>query len=214
MTMSSKIFLLLFMLSVGAAADGEPVDNGTGHLPEAATREKRSDDFPASQVVVDDLAQKVNHHEAEITELKTLVNKLQADLGKARTEVGFFAYHLSSRLSVLASGTVIMERTYTNQGSAYDTHSGTFRAPVSGTYAFFVTIRPYTDTPTLVYITLEGSTRATAYASHNYLQATAHVVLHLSAGQRVWLRNGYSVNHDLYGGAYSHFSGFLVQADP
>nr|KAG5705826.1 hypothetical protein BaRGS_030716 [Batillaria attramentaria] len=111
--MSSKIFLLLFMLSVGAAADGEPVDNGTGHLPEAATREKRSDDFPASQVVVDDLAQKVNHHEAEITELKTLVNKLQADLG-----------------------------------------------------------------------------------------------------QRVWLRNGYSVNHDLYGGAYSHFSGFLVQADP
>nr|KAG5705828.1 hypothetical protein BaRGS_030718 [Batillaria attramentaria] len=191
-----------------------PIDTGTGHLSEAATREKRSDDGPASRIVVDNLAQKVDHQEAEITELRTLVNKLQADLGKARTEVGFFAYHSSSRLNVAASGTVVMERTYTNQGSAYDTHSGTFHAPVSGTYAFFVTIRPYADTTVYVDITLEGSARARAYAAHNYLQATAHVVLHVSAGQRVWLKNGSSSNCDLYGNTYSHFSGFLVQADP
>nr|KAG5705829.1 hypothetical protein BaRGS_030719 [Batillaria attramentaria] len=186
----------------------------TGHLPQAATFEKRTDDFPVSQVVVDKLTQKVNQQEAEITELRTLVIKLQAEMSKSRTQVGFYAYHAYSKLSVLDSGTVIFDRTYTNTGSAYDTHSGTFTAPVAGTYAFYLTIRPYTDTGTVVHITVEGATKATAYLLHNNLQATAHTVVHLNAGQRVWARNGSSVSRDLYGSTYSYFSGFLVQADP
>ena len=59
----------------------------------------------------------------------------------ARTQVGFYAYRSASRFTVTSLGTIIMDHVFTNVGNGFDTHSGTFTAPVSGYYAFFLTIR-------------------------------------------------------------------------
>ena len=74
--------------------------------------------------------------------------------------------------------------------------------------------RSYTDSVLYADIAVEGSGRSRAFVLHNKSQATCHLFYHLHKGQRVWPRNAGGSSHDLYGSIYTHFTGFLVQADP
>ncbi|XP_076462046.1 uncharacterized protein LOC143294557 [Babylonia areolata] len=188
--------LVLNSRRVLAAANG-PVDEREERIGDAGggavslNREKRSDDFSVTEAQFNQLAQLVTQHSIELLALRNQISQLQTDLQTARKEVGFFAFHQGYQFTVNASGTVILNRTYTNSGNAFDTHKSTFTAPVSGLYAFFLTIS--------VDITINGTTRSRAFVNHSN-----------TSGDSVWTKSDTVSDYDLYGSV--SISGFLVQA--
>ena len=60
---------------------------------------------------------------------------------KARNMSGFFAYHSASHFTLAGSAILSLDHVYSNQGGDFDNIASAYTAPVSGVYAFFLTIR-------------------------------------------------------------------------
>lgn len=107
---------------------------------------------------------------------------------------------------------IVLETTITNAGSAYNQKSGIFQAPVNGLYVFFYDIE-CTKTSGNTYIELDRDGARTGIQAYchglgDYDNSATMGVLHLGAGDTVWLRS-YNVNNRTFGGK-TIFSGFLL----
>ena len=110
---------------------------------------------------------------------------------------------------------MVMTNVYTNQGNGYSSTTGVFTAPVSGTYCFLATTGPYNKDYWAGVLIMQNQFDvgfANAHGVYDGELATAHAVIHLDAGQIVWLEARNTALYWSSGG--SSFSGFLVSADP
>lgn len=100
-----------------------------------------------------------------------------------------------------------------NEGGAYNSHQGIFRAPVSGVYHFAVNFMCTPPGDCWLEIVKEGSRLVYTYASgseHNV--GSTEVNIRLDAGQGVWCRSPMTQGHTTLHpeGKYSCFSGHLI----
>lgn len=125
--------------------------------------------------------------------------------------IGFTAVKHSPS-PVYEGGTVIFETTITNYGSAYDPRSGIFTAPVSGMYVFFFDIEcAKTNGDTYTELLRDGARVGIQTYCHglgDYDNSASLGVLHLNAGDTVWVRLYDSDNR--YFGGKTIFSGFMI----
>nr|XP_022306591.1 complement C1q subcomponent subunit B-like [Crassostrea virginica] len=128
-------------------------------------------------------------------------------------EVGFTA--LRHQVSVVHTNAVIIfETLITNAGSAYNPSSGIFRAPANGLYVFFYNIEcsamGHNDN-TQVELVRDGSQtgiQAYCHGTGDVDNSSTLGILHLSAGDTVWVRLLYGDNITF--GGKTLFSGFLL----
>ena len=101
----------------------------------------------------------------------------------------------------------------TNEGGAYNAHTGDFTVPVNGTYFFAYTATSWTKNSRSNSYLIVGRSRIN-YVFTGYVSggnpATGHAVLHLVKGQRVGVE---SYGTSEFDGVLSFFSGFLVNPD-
>lgn len=126
--------------------------------------------------------------------------------------VGFTALRHSDNSIVHENGIIVFETTITNAGSAYNPTSGIFMAPVSGLYVFFYDIEcSKTNGDTYVELVRDGArtgVQAYCHGLGDFDNSATMGVLHLGAGDTVWLRL-YDVDNRTFGGK-TIFSGFLL----
>ena len=130
-----------------------------------------------------------------------------------------FTAHLTSTITNLGSHQqIVFDNVITNIGGAYSNRHGHFTAPVTGVYAFFLTV---TNTPghsaslTLMQnghlkaVTLAHGTTTTP---GQWETSTCAAVLMLNVTDEVWAQNeaSFSAVEELDGHLYSSFGGFLI----
>uniref|UniRef100_UPI00358F77FD complement C1q-like protein 3 n=1 Tax=Myxine glutinosa TaxID=7769 RepID=UPI00358F77FD len=106
----------------------------------------------------------------------------------------------------------------TNLGNHYNPNSGKFSSPISGIYFFtyHVLMRGGDGTSMWADLWKNGQVRASAIAQdadQNYDYASNSVVLHLDAGDEVYVKLDGGKVHGGRTNKYSTFSGFMVYAD-
>lgn len=125
--------------------------------------------------------------------------------------IGFTASRQDSSI-VHENGVIVFETTITNAGSAYNPTTGIFQAPVSGLYVFFYDIEcSKTNGNTYVELARDGArtgVQAYCHGLGDFDNSATLGVLHLGAGDTVWLRL-YDVDNRTFGGK-TLFSGFLL----
>ncbi|XP_030649599.1 C1q-related factor [Chanos chanos] len=106
----------------------------------------------------------------------------------------------------------------TNMGNNYDGTSGKFICSVPGTYFFIyhVLMRGGDGTSMWADLCKNGQVRASAIAQdadQNYDYASNSVILHLDAGDEVYIKLDGGKAHGGNNNKYSTFSGFILYAD-
>ncbi|XP_069120452.1 cerebellin-1-like isoform X2 [Argopecten irradians] len=110
---------------------------------------------------------------------------------------------------------ILFDTVVTNDGNGYDPRNGQFTAPVTGLYAFSVTVMCVGNESTLhVAIMKDGQRIGRVYANGNsFDNGSKFVVVQLDAGQMVWVEHEFDPSgYKIYGNGYSAFSGFLIMA--
>ncbi|XP_045157568.2 uncharacterized protein LOC123523887 [Mercenaria mercenaria] len=129
--------------------------------------------------------------------------------------VAFFST-LGSHLQHLGANQIIaFDQVVTNIGNAYNSHAGDFRAPVSGTYVFSVTLMAYASHATHYRFVQNGTTVARIYVRGTespFASSSMTAVLQLKQGEDVAIRN-VEADEYLHGDHYSTFCGFLLTQD-
>ncbi|KAK3097736.1 hypothetical protein FSP39_012647 [Pinctada imbricata] len=127
-----------------------------------------------------------------------------------------FAAKLRSHLSGVPKDTVIkFDDIVTNQGKGYDNVTGTFTAPVSGTYLFGWHTLVNKGGKAHVHLFVNGVDTWRSYADEpgkEYEPTSATVVLQLKKDATVQLRTAQSNGNYIHGHGYSGFTGILVNA--
>nr|KAG5701222.1 hypothetical protein BaRGS_008598 [Batillaria attramentaria] len=131
--------------------------------------------------------------------------------------VAFHAYESSHPISSTASGPIVLHNVFTNVGDGFDTQTGYFTAPMSGLYQFHANFMS-NDFPQYVHAAIMVDQLLVAVgisdSRHSYFDDVGiAAVVHVNAGQRVFLKNVDSRANSYYGGDYTSFSGFLLRAD-
>ncbi|XP_056604414.1 caprin-2 isoform X2 [Triplophysa dalaica] len=134
----------------------------------------------------------------------------------AQLRVAFSA----ARSANFAPGTldqpIAFELLHTNIGEMFDTATGRFTCPASGTYVFiFHILKLAVSVPLYINLMRNEEVMVSAYANDgapDHETASNHVVLQLFQGDQVWLRLHRGA---IYGSSwkYSTFSGFLLYQD-
>ncbi|XP_069607484.1 C1q-related factor [Ranitomeya imitator] len=106
----------------------------------------------------------------------------------------------------------------TNLGNNYDAASGRFSCTVPGTYFFtyHVLMRGGDGTSMWADLCKNGQVRASAIAQdadQNYDYASNSVILHLDAGDEVYIKLDGGKAHGGNNNKYSTFSGFIIYSD-
>ncbi|XP_060081245.1 otolin-1-like [Ylistrum balloti] len=145
---------------------------------------------------------------------KTSLQKRVSGYGLAPHSIGFSA-SLSTTTALGDNQIVRFDKIISNDGNGYDSRYGRFTAPITGLYAFSVTIMCSGSESYLhINIVKDGQVIGVGFANGNHFDnGSKLVVAQLQAGQMVWVQHavdpsGYKINGD----GYSSFSGFLVQA--
>ncbi|KAK7489102.1 hypothetical protein BaRGS_00019616 [Batillaria attramentaria] len=186
------------------------------HLAVASTsrqedgRIKRSDDPAPLEAVVEKLSQQLNTHTAQ---LAALTNRLNI----AEKVVAFYAYDTRHPITATSSGLIVLHQIYTNVGDGFNTQTGHFTAPVSGLYQFHSNFMG-ADAQRYVHAAIMVDQSRVAYGisdkRHGYHDdASIEAVVHVNAGQMVYLENPDSTTSGYYGLGHTTFSGFLLRAD-
>ncbi|XP_060081246.1 uncharacterized protein LOC132560600 [Ylistrum balloti] len=164
--------------------------------------------FQSQQQTIEHLERRIEEVETENLELKL------SDDGAARASVGFSA-SLSTTVALGDSQTIMFDTIISNDGNGYDSRHGHFTAPITGLYAFSVTVMCHGSESNLHTSIVKdgqiiGKCFANGYSSDN---GSKLVVVQLQAGQMVWVEHAVDPSgYKIYGDEYSSFSGFLVQA--
>ncbi len=117
-------------------------------------------------------------------------------------------------------GDVLMfEEEQTNVGSHFDMQTNKFTCQIAGTYVFFFTISSNrrSNSPYIMLVKDGSNINAVHIADtdDNFHQSSNMAILHLEAGNQVWLQFVYFSGDEVYSDTYhfSSFSGFLLFAD-
>ena len=119
--------------------------------------------------------------------------------------VAFHASYSKSHLSLKAGNILVFDRVLSNHGSGYSESSGTFRAPVEGTYYFTLHLLASGSKTLHNGIYKNGDIMGYTYAAGTGSQS---VVIDLKVGDEVFVKA--YVDGLAHGGHYCAFSGFLV----
>ncbi|XP_060567980.1 multimerin-2-like [Ruditapes philippinarum] len=133
--------------------------------------------------------------------------------GSAESKVAFFASVTPTLEHLGQDQDIIFDHAVTNIGSGYIPHHGTFVAPVSGTYVFFITVEKLDKLDTAYtwgHFVVNGS--IVAKLDLNYGQSSQTVIVNLRQGEDVSVQNT-ETDRTIRGDRYSTFSGFLLYED-
>ncbi|KAK3597963.1 hypothetical protein CHS0354_042313 [Potamilus streckersoni] len=117
-------------------------------------------------------------------------------------------------VSITPGRSIQFDRVDYNEGNAYDTRTGIFTCPVSGTYFFFTNIiSMYHTGSILTEIVFEDQEKGRTHANKvdNQAQGSTAALLHCNAGQRVWIQVVYG--YQSWGEMFSSFTGVLMWED-
>ncbi|XP_060561158.1 heavy metal-binding protein HIP-like isoform X1 [Ruditapes philippinarum] len=147
--------------------------------------------------------------EAEKEKLFQLQGKLE------QPAIAFYAHHLKDLLLDTTDEILIFEKTFTNEGTGYDTSTGLFTAPVGGLYQFDVHICTSYKKYAYLGLVLEGSviTAHAHFGDENSSCTSFGAIKRVRSGEKVWVKSTSSgSNRKLTQGSYSMntFSGVLV----
>ena len=137
--------------------------------------------------------------------------------------IAFYAVSSANPIQTAAGGTLVLNHAVTNVGNAYNTLSGIFTAPVPGLYHFLATFLSYhfgSNQYAYAAIYVDGARMAKGMSDtrHGYAdQTTISTIVHLTAGQQVYVKNDSGVAKDYRGNSvtdpYTTFSGLLLHGD-
>ena len=105
---------------------------------------------------------------------------------------------------------LVLPRVVHNQGNAYNNNTGSFLAPVNGTYWFMASTETYRkDTNAQLSLMVDDLNVhfMDTYEDTASQAGSVHAVVRLGAGQRVWLR---CAGSSYFWSTPTAFSGFLV----
>jgi hypothetical protein len=110
---------------------------------------------------------------------------------------------------------LIFEKTFTNEGTGYDTSTGLFTAPVGGLYHFSVHACAYHNRYAYLGLVLEGNVIAadSNFGDANYDCDSFGAIIRVRSGAKVWVKSISSgSNRQLYqdSNRMNTFSGVLV----
>ncbi|KAL3886538.1 hypothetical protein ACJMK2_026523, partial [Sinanodonta woodiana] len=119
-------------------------------------------------------------------------SKVTATTKRKRTvtrKAAFTAMISFAPVTITPGRSLLFDRVDYNEGNAYDTKTGTFTCPISGTYYFFTNILSWFHVgPVQNEIVLEGQGKGRAHAKNDddHAQGSTAASLYCNAGQRVW----------------------------
>ena len=126
-----------------------------------------------------------------------------------------FHGRLQNSVSYLIGRLQAFTRDVVNDGGAFNPSTGVFTTPFDGTYYFIGIAGIYSsDKLVSMYLVKDGTklSRALAQQYSSYeTMGSCNAVLHLAAGEQVWLESDGSVTY--YYSPSTTFTGFLINAD-
>ncbi|XP_062597420.1 uncharacterized protein LOC134258848, partial [Saccostrea cucullata] len=141
-------------------------------------------------------------------------DNIELDVENFYGPVGFSAI-LTKHASVSGGSAVIYDKAFTNIGSAYNTTTGTFTAPVEGTYLFHFHALAYENTDFWLELFHNENyvISSYGYTEGSYADAGNTAVLHLKKGDIVKTNARLGTTARLYGASnelYTTFCGALL----
>ncbi|VDI20290.1 Hypothetical predicted protein [Mytilus galloprovincialis] len=145
------------------------------------------------------------------------VNVIDRSVGKKIPQVIAFYAYKTKNVNPGAGRRIVFEKTMTNDGNGYNSHTGVFTCPKTGIYVFIWVIRMFHSehsTELMINNTLYGATFLRA-SDGDDATVSGTVVAHVSKGDAVYVRN--RPKYGGYGNIYSNeigktsFSGWLLQ---
>ncbi|XP_060605461.1 complement C1q tumor necrosis factor-related protein 5-like [Ruditapes philippinarum] len=129
--------------------------------------------------------------------------------------IAFYAHHLKDLLLDTTDEILIFEKTFTNEGTGYDTSTGLFTAPVGGLYQFDVHTCASNEKYSYLGLVMEGNVIAADanYGDASYGCNNFGAIIRLKSGAKVWIKSTSSAsNRQLYQDShrFNTFSGLLV----
>ncbi|WAR06639.1 CBLN3-like protein [Mya arenaria] len=126
--------------------------------------------------------------------------------------VAFYAALSRTVANLGVNQNIVFDHVILNEGNGYSGHAGDFRAPVSGIYAFSVSLQSYYGHSTHYTImqgtTLVGKLYVDGHAA-GMENSGMSFVLKLQKNEDVSVKNA-DLGENLHGDHYTSFSGFLV----
>ncbi|XP_060581258.1 complement C1q tumor necrosis factor-related protein 5-like [Ruditapes philippinarum] len=133
----------------------------------------------------------------------------------AQPSVAFYAHQLKDVLLDTTDEILIFEKTFTNEGTGYDTSTGLFTAPVGGLYQFNVHTCAYNGKYSYLGLVMEGNVIAADanFGDANFGCNTFGAIIRVKSGSKVWVKStSSSSGYQLYQNSLrmNTFSGVLV----
>ncbi|XP_060598350.1 complement C1q tumor necrosis factor-related protein 5-like [Ruditapes philippinarum] len=150
-----------------------------------------------------------NGIEAEKEKLIQLQGKLE------QPPIAFYAHHLKDLKLDTTDEILIFEKTFTNEGTGYDTSTGLFTAPVGGLYQFSVHTCAYYKKYAFIGLVLEGNVIAADanYGDESHGCNNFGSIVRVKSGEQVWVKStSSSSNRQLHQDSFrmNTFNGELV----
>ncbi|XP_062592487.1 uncharacterized protein LOC134253928 [Saccostrea cucullata] len=127
----------------------------------------------------------------KLESLQSTVNSLSTKLGEAPPS--FYAMMTSTVQIQGSNQTIIYDKTGTNNGNAYNTSTGIFTVPETGTYVFtwtaFSYVEEYVRLEIVVAGTIYGGTLSDTQETSDADTETAIVVVNANTGDEVYIRS-------------------------
>ena len=145
---------------------------------------------------------------------KTPIKRSARDFSLPETPVAFSAFLHDGNVDVNTRQIVVFNVTQVNEGDAYHDQTGLFVAPKNGLYFFTLTLNhPQQSSPAHVSLVKNADVVARIHADlRTWEQSSQSVILNLSAGDEVFVRNDDYDHKSFAGLLQSSFSGFLLWA--
>nr|KAG5706009.1 hypothetical protein BaRGS_028118 [Batillaria attramentaria] len=181
---------------------------------------QREDDVLPLEGVVQQQAATIQTLQADLNAVKNKLSVVETGLQKEvqHKQVAFHV-HFTGGWVILQTGqhgTLKFNAVVSNVGGGYNTESGMFTAPFSGTYLFLLGAMPDSSSGELAIMKTGRQTLALTFGEQagaiQHLRDTAQAAVHLSQGEQVWVEHHYgSTSYREYWATV--FTGVLVQAD-
>ncbi len=128
-------------------------------------------------------------------------------------KVAFSAHILGDKPMPLSLGSVVLfDQVLTNLGNGYEKNSGSFTAPIGGTYSLSIYFMADHTVQCHLGIYVNGESKCTAYAVQPLGMASCAIIEDLNLGDVVNVKIFFGNANSLHGNAganYKHQSGFI-----